>query len=148
VIEMANHIEGVTDFKVTSEHYNHYTQAIALLAGRGFKAYRFSVAWTQSYPDGHSEINETGIEFYTTLIDELLFDNIEPILTMYHFDLAYGLEKEGGWSNRKTVDDFEQYAETLFTHFGDRVKYWLTINEQNMMILHGSSIGTSSQDEQ
>lgn len=148
VIDMANHVEDVTDFKVTSGHYYHYKEDIALFAEMGFKAYRFSVAWTRIFPNGFGEVNEKGIEFYHQLIDELIAHDIEPILTMYHFDLPYGLEKEGGWSNRKTVDAFEQYAETLFTHFGDRVKYWLTINEQNMIILHGSSIGTSSQDEE
>jgi 6-phospho-beta-glucosidase len=61
---------------------------------------------------------------------------------MYHFDLPYALQEKGGWSNRETVDVFENYARTLFENFGDRVKYWLTINEQNMMILHGDAIGT------
>src|SRR5699024_12367473 len=93
VIDMANHVEGVTDFKVTSDHYHHYKQDIALLEEMGFKAYRFSVAWTRIYPDGFSEINEKGIEFYNKLIDELLFYNIKPILTMFHFDLLYVLDK-------------------------------------------------------
>src|SRR5699024_9732082 len=79
VIDMANHVEGDKDFKVTKDHYHHYKQDIALLAEMGFKAYRFSVAWTRMYPDGFSEINEKGIEFYNKLIDELLFYNIEPI---------------------------------------------------------------------
>ncbi|WP_112182091.1 MULTISPECIES: glycoside hydrolase family 1 protein [Paraliobacillus] len=145
VIDMANHVEGVTDFKVTSDHYHHSQEDVALLAEMGFKAYRFSIAWTRIYPSGSGQINEKGLQFYNNLINELLFYNIEPIVTLYHFDLPYGLEEKGGWSNRETVNAFEQYAKTLFTHFGDRVKYWLTINEQNMMILHGSSIGTAAQ---
>ncbi|ENH98163.1 beta-glucosidase [Gracilibacillus halophilus YIM-C55.5] len=148
VIDMANHVPEVTDFKVASDHYHHYQEDIQLLAEMGFKAYRFSVSWARIYPEGSGELNQKGIQFYHQLIDELLSYNIEPILTMYHFDLPYALEEQGGWSNRKTVDAFEQYAETLFDHFGDRVKYWLTINEQNMIILHGSSIGTSSQDSE
>ncbi|KOS01922.1 glycoside hydrolase family 1 protein, partial [Paenibacillus polymyxa] len=82
------------------------------------------------------------ISMFCSLIDELIKYGIEPIVTMYHFDLPYALEKQGGWSKRETIDAFEQYAKTLFENFGDRVKYWLTINEQNMLILHPGSIGT------
>lgn len=142
VIDMANHTEGVTDFKVTSDHYHHYKEDVALMAEMGFKTYRFSIAWTRIYPTGSGELNRKGIEFYNNLINELIDKNIEPLVTMYHFDLPYALQEKGGWSNRETVDAFENYARTLFENFGDRVKYWLTINEQNMMILHGDAIGT------
>ncbi|MGQ3478965.1 glycoside hydrolase family 1 protein [Paenibacillus sp. TY11] len=142
VIDMANHVEGVTDFKVTSDHYHMFKEDVALMAEMGFKAYRFSIAWTRIYPQGAGEVNQKGIAFYNSLIDELIKYGIEPIVTMYHFDLPYALEKQGGWSKRETIDAFEQYAKTLFENFGDRVKYWLTINEQNMLILHPGSIGT------
>ncbi|WP_328802273.1 glycoside hydrolase family 1 protein [Paenibacillus sp. LX16] len=142
VIDMANHVEGVTDFKVTSDHYHMFKEDVALMAEMGFKAYRFSIAWTRIYPKGAGEVNQKGIAFYGSLIDELIKYGIEPIVTMYHFDLPYALEKQGGWSKRETIDAFEQYAKTLFENFGDRVKYWLTINEQNMLILHPGSIGT------
>ncbi|MXO79328.1 family 1 glycosylhydrolase [Paenibacillus sp. OT2-17] len=142
VIDMANHVEGVTDFKVTSDHYHMFKEDVALMAEMGFKAYRFSIAWTRIYPQGVGEVNQKGIAFYSSLIDELIKYGIEPIVTMYHFDLPYALEKQGGWSKRETIDAFEQYAKTLFENFGDRVKYWLTINEQNMLILHPGSIGT------
>ncbi|MBB5326067.1 6-phospho-beta-glucosidase [Anoxybacillus tepidamans] len=142
VIDVGHHPEGVTDFKVASDHYHRYKEDVALLAEMGLKAYRFSIAWTRIYPNGTGEANPKGIEFYNSLINELKEKGIEPIVTMYHFDLPYALQQKGGWSNRETVDAFENYAKTLFTHFGDRVKYWLTINEQNMMILHGTAIGT------
>ncbi|KAF6637359.1 glycoside hydrolase family 1 protein [Paenibacillus sp. EKM208P] len=142
VIDMANHVEGVTDFKVTSDHYHMFKEDVALMAEMGFKAYRFSIAWTRIYSKGAGEVNQKGIAFYSSLIDELIKYGIEPIVTMYHFDLPYALEKQGGWSKRETIDAFEQYAKTLFENFGDRVKYWLTINEQNMLILHPGSIGT------
>ncbi|WP_068496838.1 glycoside hydrolase family 1 protein [Paenibacillus kribbensis] len=142
VIDMANHVEGVTDFKVTSNHYHMFKEDVALMAEMGFKAYRFSIAWTRIYPQGAGEVNQKGIAFYSSLIDELIKYGIEPIVTMYHFDLPYALEKQGGWSKRETIDAFEQYAKTLFENFGDRVRYWLTINEQNMLILHPDSIGT------
>jgi 6-phospho-beta-glucosidase len=140
VIDMKKIPEGTTDYKVASDHYHHYKEDVALFAEMGFKTYRFSIAWTRIFPNGTGEVNQKGIEFYNNLINELLSKGIEPFVTMYHFDLPYALQEKGGWSNRETVDAFEVYAKTLFEHFGDRVKYWLTINEQNMMILHGSAI--------
>jgi 6-phospho-beta-glucosidase len=135
-------IPGTPDFKVSSDHYHHYKEDVALFAEMGFKTYRFSIAWTRIIPNGVGEVNTKGIEFYNNLINELLSYGIEPLVTMYHFDLPDALQKEGGWSNRKTVDAFVNYAKVLFENFGDKVKYWLTINEQNMMILHGAAIGT------
>lgn len=135
-------IPGTPDFKVSSDHYHHYKEDVALFAEMGFKTYRFSIAWTRIIPNGVGEINPKGIEFYNNLIDELLLYGIEPLVTMYHFDLPDELQKDGGWSNRKTVDAFVNYAKVLFKNYGDKVKYWLTINEQNMMILHGAAIGT------
>jgi len=142
VMDMGKHPDAVTDFKVASNHYDLYKTDVALMAEMGFKAYRFSIAWTRIYPTGTGEINPKGIEFYNNLINELIEKGIEPVVTMYHFDLPYALEEKGGWSNRETIDAFENYAKTLFTHFGDRVKYWLTINEQNTLILHGKAIGS------
>ncbi len=144
VIDMAPVVPGTTDFKVTSDHYHHYKQDVALFAELGLKAYRFSIAWTRIFPHGTGEINPLGVAFYNNLINELKAHNIEPIVTIYHFDLPYALQQKGGWSNRDTVDAFAFYCETLFELYGDRVKYWLTINEQNMMILHGDAIGTKS----
>ncbi|PSL36212.1 6-phospho-beta-glucosidase [Planomicrobium soli] len=142
VIDMGNHPEGVTDFSVTSNHYYMYKEDVAMMAKMGLKAYRFSIAWSRIYPEGTGEANPKGLAFYNNLINELLKHGIEPIVTMYHFDLPYALELKDGWRNRQTIDAFERYAKTLFEHYGDRVKYWLTINEQNMMILHPGSLGT------
>lgn len=133
---------GTPDFKVSSDHYHHYKEDVALFAEMGFKTYRFSIAWTRIIPNGVGDVNTKGIEFYNNLINELLSHGIEPLVTMYHFDLPDALQREGGWSNRKTADAFVNYAKVLFENFGDRIKYWLTINEQNMMILHGGAIGT------
>lgn len=133
-------IPGTPDFKVCSDHYHRYKEDIKLLSELGLKAYRFSIAWTRIIPDGKGEINKKGIEFYSNLIDELIKYGIEPIITMYHFDLPYELDKIGGWENREVVDYFEKFAKVLFENYGDRVKYWLTINEQNMMIIHSSFI--------
>ena len=141
VIDMCDHPEGTADFKVASDHYHRFKEDVKLFAELGLKAYRFSVAWTRIIPNGIGEINENGIKFYNDLIDELNKYGIEPVVTMFHFDLPYELEKKGGWSNRKTIDAFVKYAEVLFSRFGSKVKYWLTINEQNTMILHPGAIG-------
>ncbi|EEK78378.1 glycoside hydrolase family 1 protein [Bacillus cereus] len=135
--------EGTSDFKVCSDHYHHFKEDVKLFSELGLKVYRFSIAWTRILPNGTGEVNEKGISFYNDLIDELLKHDIVPLVTMYHFDLPYELEKKGGWSNRTTIDAFVTYCEILFERFGDRVKNWLTINEQNMMILHGQAVGTS-----
>ncbi len=120
VIDMMNHPEGTAGFTVASDHYHRYKEDIKLFAELGLKAYRFSIAWTRIFPEGTGEINKNGLEFYNNLIDELNKYGIEPIVTMYHFDLPYALEEKGGWNNRATVDAFVEYARTLFEHFGKR----------------------------
>lgn len=136
--------QGTSDYKVASDHYHRYAEDVALLAELGLKAYRFSIAWTRIIPDGTGPVNPAGVDFYHRLIDALVERGIEPIVTMYHFDLPQALAEQGGWSNPATVDAFVRYAEVLFDQFGAKVKWWLTINEQNMMILHGDALGTTT----
>lgn len=142
--------KDIADFKVASDHYHHYKSDVALMAELGMKAYRFSISWSRVIVDGDGEVNPQGLKFYSDLIDELIKYGIEPVVTMYHFDLPLKLYKEGGWANRKTIDAFERYAKVLFENYGDRVKYWLTINEQNVMIVHPNAMNpgkTPSQKE-
>ncbi len=138
--------EGTADFRVSVDHYHRFKEDIALMAEMGLKAYRFSIAWTRILPEGRGKINEAGIRHYREVIEECLNYGIEPIVTMYHFDLPYELEKKGGWSNRETIDAFVEYAKVLYEAYGSRVKFWLTINEENMMVLHGAAVGTMSED--
>lgn len=140
-------IEGTPDFKICSDHYNKYKEDVKLLHELKLNSYRFSIAWTRIIPDGDGEVNKKGIEFYSNLIDELLKYNIEPIVTIYHFDIPYKLQEKGGWENKETIDAFLNYSKILFEKFGDRVKYWLTINEQNMMTIHSSSIDGLKEDK-
>jgi 6-phospho-beta-glucosidase len=142
VIDMATFPDNISDFKVTSDHYHHFKTDVALFKELGLKTYRFSISWSRLFPAGDGEINPQGVAFYNQLIDEICNAGIEPLVTLYHFDLPYALQQQGGWSNRQTIDAFERYARTTFELYGDRVKYWLTINEQNMMILKGDVIGT------
>lgn len=132
--------EHIADFKVASDHYHHWKEDVALMAEMGLKAYRFSISWARILPKGAGEVNEAGVKFYDQLIDELVKNNVEPVVTMYHFDLPLELYNNGGWNNRATIDAFEQYAKILFENYGDRVKYWLTINEQNCMINHPNAM--------
>ena len=112
------------------------------MAEMGLKAYRFSISWSRILPKGIGKINQKGIEFYHNLIDELLKYNIEPIVTMFHFDLPLELSKKGGWNNRDLiVDAFVNFAKVLFNEYGKKVKYWITINEQNIIAMVGDVIG-------
>ena len=133
--------QGVTDYKIASDHYHHYMEDVALMAEMGFRAYRCSISWTRILPHGNDLVpNEKGLEFYDNLFDELLEHHIEPIVTIYHFDYPVSLiEQYGGWISRRSIDDYVHYCRILFERYGKKVKYWLTINEQNMMIVYGQS---------
>lgn len=139
-VQDLHHPKDIADFKIASDHYHHFKEDVQMMAELGLKAYRFSIAWTRIIPDGDGEINKAGIDFYNALIDELCAYHIEPVVTMYHFDLPLALHEKGGWANRHTIDAFVRYARILFENFGDRVKSWLTINEQNVMINHPSAM--------
>ncbi|MEL4357827.1 MULTISPECIES: glycoside hydrolase family 1 protein [unclassified Luteococcus] len=127
--------EGTPDFTVCSDHYHRYVEDVALFAELGLKSYRFSIAWTRIFPEGTGEVNPKGIEFYNNLINELVSKGITPIATLYHFDLPQALQEQGGWASRATADAFVEFAKVCFKEFGDRIIWWQTINEQNMMTL-------------
>ncbi|MFI3215040.1 MAG: glycoside hydrolase family 1 protein, partial [Eubacteriales bacterium] len=123
---------------VAVDHYHHYMEDIALMGEMGLKTYRFSIAWSRIFPQGNGEVNEKGLEFYDNIINQCIKYHIEPMVTIYHWDLPQALEEEyGGWENRKIVDDYVNYATTLFKRYGDRVTYWITMNEQNIFTSFG-----------
>lgn len=134
--------EGTTDLKVCADHYHHFREDIGLMAEMGFKSYRFSISWSRILPEGTGRVNPQGIAFYNALIDECLRYHIEPVITMFHFDMPAVLDQRGSWSNRDSIGWFLEYARVLFENFGDRIRYWLTINEQNMLTLAGPTIGS------
>src|SRR5690606_22363120 len=103
---------------------------------------RVSISWARIFPNGNDETaNEAGLQFYDDLFDELIKYNIEPIVTMAHFDVPVHLvETYGSWRSRELVDFFETYAKTIFTRYKDKVKYWMTFNEINML-LHMPFVG-------
>lgn len=138
----------ICDYEVASDHYHHFKEDVAYMKECGLKAYRFSIAWTRIFPHGNGEVNEKGVEFYNQLIDELVKANITPIVTIYHFEYPQGLVEEySGWINRKSIDDYVNYASFLFKTYGDRVKYWLTINEQDHVVHMPFRLGLKGKDQ-
>lgn len=131
-----------TNGDVAVDHYHRYKEDVALMSEMGLKAYRFSIAWTRIYPNGYGEVNEAGLRFYDDLINELIKNKVEPIVTLYHWDLPQALQEEyNGWESRKIIKDFNNYCVTLFKRYGDRVKYWVSLNEQNIFMMHGYQNG-------
>jgi len=119
------------------DFYHRYKEDIALIAEMGFKTFRVSIAWTRIFPKGdENEPNEEGLTFYENVFKELRKHDIEPLVTITHFDMPIHLIKEyGGWRNRKVIDFYENLVRLLFTRYKGLVKYWITFNEINM-ILH------------
>jgi beta-glucosidase len=107
----------------------------------GLKSYRFSFAWPRMFPQGDSVREERGFAFYDRLINALLEAGIEPLATLYHWDLPQALQDKGGWTNRDIVKAFADYSTALVEHFGDRVKKWTPINEPWVVSWLGHGIG-------
>lgn len=134
------------------DFYHRYQEDIALFAEMGFKVFRLSIAWSRIFPRGdEAEPNVAGLAFYDRVIDELLAHNIVPLVTLSHYELPLHLAQEyGGWTNRKLIGFYENFARTVFEHFRGRVQYWLTFNEINSIlhfpILAGIMNTTDKQD--
>ncbi|WP_025689406.1 GH1 family beta-glucosidase [Paenibacillus zanthoxyli] len=122
-------VDNMDNGDVACDSYHQYLEDIALMKELGITSYRFSVAWPRIFPAGTGELNAKGLEFYNTFVDALLENGIEPVCTLYHWDLPQSLQDSGGWENRETVDAFAAYADTLFRSLGGKIKKWLTINE-------------------
>jgi beta-glucosidase len=114
---------------VACDHYNRMEQDVALMKQLGLQAYRFSVAWGRILPEGTGRINQAGLDFYERLVDQLVANGIEPLCTLYHWDLPSALDDRGGWLNRDIADWFADYARIMFERLDGRVKKWVTLNE-------------------
>ncbi len=114
---------------VACDHYRRMPQDVALMADLGLQAYRFSVAWGRVLPDGTGAVNGPGLDFYDRLVDRLVEADIEPVLTLYHWDLPAALDDRGGWLNRDIADWLADYARVVHQRLGDRVSRWVTLNE-------------------
>jgi len=114
---------------VACDHYHRFESDIKLMKEIGLMSYRFSISWVRIFPEGHGKINQAGLDFYDKLINTLIEEGIEPAVTIWHGDLPWVYEREGGWFLPSTIEHYLTYAKTLFDHFGDRVKVWFTHNE-------------------
>jgi 6-phospho-beta-glucosidase len=116
------------------DFYHHYKEDIALFAEMGFKVFRLSINWARIYPHGYDKVpNQKGLDFYRSVFEELHKYGIEPLVTLSHYEMPYGLvEKNNGWASRSTIDDFVRYATTCFEEYKGLVHYWLTFNEINI----------------
>ncbi|MFJ1764209.1 GH1 family beta-glucosidase [Amycolatopsis sp. NPDC088138] len=112
-----------------AEHYHRWPQDLALLTGLGVDAYRFSVSWPRVQPAGRGRVERRGLDFYRRLVEGLREKEIEPFLTLYHWDLPQALEDEGGWRSRDTAHRFADYAALVHVELGDLVDHWTTLNE-------------------
>lgn len=123
------------DYSITSDFYHHYEEDIKLLAEMGFRAFRMSIAWTRLYPSGDGSLNQKGVDFYKRVFKLLKEYDIEPVVTLYHWDMPQSLvDRYNGWYGIETVHAFKQYVDTCFQEFGCYVSYWLTLNENNMTL--------------
>ncbi len=130
-----------------SDFYHHYKEDIALFAEMGFNVFRLSINWTRIFPTGMEEKpNEKGLEFYDKVFDELAKYDIEPLVTISHYEMPFAfVEKYNGWEGRELIDYFFKYATTLFKRYKDKVRYWLTFNEINAGVMpFGSALETST----
>lgn len=139
--------DGILEGKYYPNHegirfYDHYKEDVALFAEMGFKCFRTSIAWSRIFPHGDEEIpNEEGLKFYDDLFDELLRYDIQPVVTLSHFEMPYDLVKKyGGWKNRKMIDFFVHFSLTCMKRYKKKVKYWMTFNEINNQMLVNNSI--------
>ena len=127
---------------VACDHYRRWKQDVALMRELGLKAYRFSVSWSRIHPEGTGRVNQKGLDFYSRLVDELLANDIEPLATLFHWDLPAALDDRGGWLNRDCADWFAEYGSTLYRalgrpgeEVGDNQRTWVFTDRR---LLHGA----------
>ncbi|UOF12769.1 GH1 family beta-glucosidase [Lysobacter capsici] len=114
---------------VACDHYRRWKEDVKLMKELGLQAYRFSVSWSRILPEGTGRVNQAGLDFYSRLVDELLANGIEPLLTLYHWDMPAALDDRGGWLNRDCADWFAEYGQVMYRELDGRVKKWVTLNE-------------------
>jgi beta-glucosidase len=134
-------IERGENADMAADFYHRYEQDIELIKEMNFQIFRFSISWPRILPNGTGEINQKGIEFYHKVIDKCISSGIEPWITIYHWDMPQVLEAQGGWTNRKMVDWFNEYADVITREYGSKVKNWMVINEQLSFVGNGYMYG-------
>ncbi|NUS03974.1 MAG: beta-glucosidase [Nonomuraea sp.] len=126
---------------VACDHYHRWREDVALMSGLGVNAYRFSIAWPRVQPLGAGEVNAKGLDFYERLTDALLEAGIQPVPTLFHWDLPQPLQDRGGWMNRDTSHRFAEYAAIVAERLADRIPLWITLNEPFVHMAFGYAMG-------
>lgn len=134
-------VYGEQSGEIACDHYHRYKEDVKLMKEIGLQAYRFSLSWSRILPEGVGKVNQKGLDFYDRLVDELLKNNIEPYITLFHWDFPYELYKKGGWLNADSSEWFAEYAEVVAKRLSDRVKNFMTQNESVCFISHGHKLG-------
>ena len=119
---------------VACDHYHRYKEDVAIMKELGLKHYRFSISWPRVMPNGTGEVNEQGLQFYKNLVNELVEAGIEPMVTLYHWNLPMALYEQGGWKNAQSPEWFEEYTKVVVEALSDKVKYWMTFNEFQVFV--------------
>ena len=127
--------------KVACDSYHKYPEDVEIMKTLGLNSYRFSISWPRILPAGVGEVNQAGVQYYHNLIDALLAAEIQPVVTLYHWDLPQVLQDQGGWLNASSADWFNDYAKICFQEFGGDVRLWITFNEPYMVARDGYGTG-------
>lgn len=114
---------------IACDMYHRWPEDFKLMKSLNIESYRFSFSWSRVFPQGKGKVNQKGLDYYKRIVDELHRLGIIPNATLYHWDLPYELEREGGWLNRETVKWYGEYASRMFREFGDSIPMWVTVNE-------------------
>ncbi len=128
------HVKHNETGEVAVDHYHHMKEDVSLMKKLGLKAYRFSISWTRVLPEGTGKVNDKGLKFYSDLVDELISNGIEPMITLFHWDYPYALDCRGGWKNSESSEWFLEYTKVVVDALSDRVKYWMTFNEPQCVL--------------
>lgn len=134
-------IERNENGDIATDFFHKYKEDIQLVKSMNFDAFRFSLSWPRILPDGIGTVNQKGIDFYNNIIDECIKNDIQPWITIYHWDHPQILEDKGGWTNREMLDWFSEYCETVSKAFGGRVKNWMILNEPFSFTVNGYFTG-------
>lgn len=119
---------------VACDHYHRYLEDVAIMKEMGLKSYRFSISWARILPEGTGKVNEAGVQFYKNLVQALVEAGIEPMVTLYHWDLPYELQKKGGWMNPDSPQWFAEYTKICVEALSEYVHYWMTFNEPQVFV--------------
>ena len=136
----AKKIKNSDNCRTACDHYHRMKEDVALMKEMGLKSYRFSISWSRVIPV-EGKVNTKGLQFYSDLVDELLKSGIEPIVTIYHWDLPVWVQEKGGWMSQTIIPLFAEYTRVVVEALSDRVKWWIPMNEPQCFIMNGHIVG-------